>query len=143
MTARTRRAALGAILAAPLASVPAAATVAAPRSSVPPVSRKLARLIAKHDRINAILNAESDDCNPARRGTARAAGAIRARVTAFPSASFADILAKAACLARLWPLSDAEGEVQSKAASGHVYMDDMALNIAMEVMKLGEGMLCA
>jgi hypothetical protein len=110
---------------------------------LPPVSRKLARLIAKHDRINAILNAVCDDYGPARWGTARAAGAIRARVTAFPSASFADILAKAACLARLYPLADADEEVQSRVASGHVYIDDMALNIAVEVMKLGEGTLCA
>lgn len=143
MSRSTRRAAPHAILVAPLASVSAAANGVVTHPSLPPVSRKLARLIAKHDRINAIPDAESDDYNPARRGTARAAGAIRARVIAFPSASFADILAKAACLARLWPLSDAEGEVQSKTASGHVYRDDMALNIAVEVMKLGDGTLCA
>jgi hypothetical protein len=110
---------------------------------LPPVSQKLARLIAKHDRINAILQSKSGEPGPIDRGLIRAAGAIRARVAGFPSASFADTLAKAACLARLWPLADADQEIQSNVASGYVYMDTMALNIAVEVMRLGEGTLCA
>ena len=135
MTASTRRAAFGAILAAPLASVPAFSR------EMPSASPQLVRLIAKHDRINERLRAIEDDED--QRGLCRAAGAIRARVAGFQSRSFADTLAKAACMARLWPLADAEAEVRRDVASGYVYMDLMALNIAVEVMRLGEGTLCA
>ena len=138
MTASTRRAALGAMLAAPLASVPAIAGPAASQS--PAASPQLVRLIAKHDRINERLRAVEDDED--QRGLSRAAGAIRARVAGFQSRSFVDTLAKASCLARMWPLVDAEAEVRRDVASGYVYMDLMALNIAVEVMRLGEGSLC-
>lgn len=144
MTASTRRAALGAILAAPLAG--GAVTASHSRATAaarPAASPELVRLIAKHDRINAILDCEADERDSTKPGTRRAAGMARARVTAFPSQSLADILAKAACLARLWPIAEAEEEVRDKAASGHVYIDCMALNIFVEVMKLGEGALCA
>ena len=135
MVASTRRAALGAILAAPLSSVPAISR------EMPSASPQLLRLIAKHDRINECLRAVEDDED--QRGLSRAAGAIRARVAGFQSKSFADTLAKASCLARMWPLVDAEAEVRRDVASGYVYMDLMALNIAVEVMQLGEGTLCA
>lgn len=141
MSASTRRAAIGAILAAPLASVPAAANFPG-SGKLPAVSPELVRLIAKHDRINERLNASSYEtsCN---HGLVRAAGAMRARVAGFPSHGLPDILAKAECLARLYPLADAEHEVREEIASGHAYLDCMALNIAIEVMKLGEGTLCA
>ncbi|MCJ2069999.1 hypothetical protein MKK75_14535, partial [Methylobacterium sp. J-030] len=65
----TRRAALGAILTAPLASASA-------RADEPAASPKLVRLIAKHDRINALLNASGGDSGiDYPKGLIRAAGA--------------------------------------------------------------------
>lgn len=136
-TAATRRAALGTILAAPLASMPARAEQRA-------ASPKLVRLIAKHDRINAMLKASGDeDGLHYPKGLIRAAGAMRARLLGFPSRGLPDILAKAACMARLYPLADLEEELNSEVASGHVYIDEVALGIALDLMKLGEGTLCA
>ena len=135
MSASTRRAALGAILAAPLASVPVVASA--------PVSPELARLIVKHDRINAILDAECDGERFASEDTCRAAGLARARVAGFRSQGLPDILAKAACLARLYPLADMELEVREEVETGHANLDCMAHNIAAELMRFGEGTLCA
>ncbi|MET3411634.1 hypothetical protein [Methylobacterium sp. 1030] len=133
-TASTRRAALGAILAAPLASVPATASAA---SATP----ALVRLIAKNDRINDLLNA-SDGASGFDPGLVRAAGVIRSRVAAFPSRGLPDILAKASCLARLYPLADAEEQVR-ESLNGYAFLDEMSVALAVEVMKLAEGTLCA
>lgn len=133
MTASTRRAALGAILAAPLASVPA---VAATQS----VSAGLTRLIAKHDRINEMLfSSESDDGYSFNEGLMRAAAAMRGRVLSYPAQGLPDILAKVECLARLWPLDELRKEVAKAARSGHVTIDDMAEGIVLELALLGEG----
>jgi hypothetical protein len=142
MSAATRRAALGAILSAPLTGGAVMALPSeTPQPTTPAASPKLVRLIAKHDRIERLLRDASEE--GAHRGLVRAAGAMWARVAGFQSASFADTLAKAACLARMWPLADAEAEVRRDAGSGYAYMDCMALNIAVEVMRLGEGSQCA
>jgi hypothetical protein len=116
---------------------------AAARADEPAAAPKLVRLIAKHDHINAMLNASGDESgvhDPP--GLIRAAGALRARVLGFPSRSLPDILAKAACMARLYPLADLGEELNSKAASGHADIDEGALGIALDLMKLGEGSLC-
>ncbi|MCJ2070593.1 hypothetical protein MKK75_17630, partial [Methylobacterium sp. J-030] len=113
------------------------------RADEPAASPKLVRLIAKHDRINALLNASGGDSGiDYPKGLIRAAGAMRSRVLGFPSRSLPDILAKAACMARLYPLADLEEELNSKAASGHAYIDEVVLGVALDLMKLGEGTLC-
>ncbi len=52
-------------------------------------------------------------------------------------------MAKAACLARLYPLADAEEELACGLKGGHAYLDCMALGIACEVMRHGEAQRCA
>lgn len=133
MSASTRRAALGAILAAPLASAPATA------SSVSP---KLAQIIAEHDAHRAVMDDHPEDEAPTREDC-RKAGRLRARIVRFPSLGWADTMAKAACLARLYPLRDAEEDLACELKDNHAYLDAMALNIVVEVMQLGEGTLCA
>ena len=106
-------------------------------------SPELVRLIAKHDRINDLLSASCDeDGSGSNSGLVRAAGAIRARVAGFPSRGLPDILAKAGCLARLYPLPEAEEQVR-ESINGYAYLDDMSVALAVEVMKLAEGTLCA
>lgn len=134
MTVSTRRAALGAILAAPLASVPAAAAST--------VSDELVRLIAEHDAQRAAMDDQPDDECPTKDQRIEG-GRLRARVAGFPSNGWPDTMAKAACLARLYPVNEAEDEVRSACESGYAYLDCMALNIACEVMRYGEGMPCA
>lgn len=156
MTASTRRAALGAILAAPLtggavmalpsgSSQPVAAAADFPESGkLPAVSPELVRLIAKHDRIDAMLKASvSDDGVEYDQGLMRAAGAMRARVLSYPASGLPDILAKVACVARLWPLSDLREEVAQAAQSGRATIDDMVEGIVLELALLAEGTLCA
>ena len=110
--------------------------------ATPAVTPKLARLIAKHDAMNDRLNAPADDggCNS---GLVRAAGALRARVAGFPSQGLPDILAKAACLGRMWPTEDLEVEVLEKLSCGYAYMDDMATALVAELIRFGEATLCA
>ena len=134
MTASTRRAALGAILAAPLASVPAVAA--------PTVSPELARIIAEHDAHRAVMDDRPDDEWPTKENRCEG-GRLRALVAGFPSAGWADTMAKAACLARLWPIEEAEEEMRFQVDAGYAYLDCMALAIACEVMRLGEGGSCA
>ena len=133
MTSSTRRAALGAILAAPLTSVPAAASSASP---------KLAQIIAEHDAHRAVMNDHPEDEAPTREDC-RKAGRLRARIVRFPSQGWADTMAKAACLARLYPLRDAEEDLAHELKDNHAYLDAMALGIACEVMRLGEAKQCA
>jgi hypothetical protein len=146
MTASTRRAALGAILAAPLTGGTVMALPSgSPLPVKPTVSPELVRLIAKHDRINAIIirETETDDLSLPSYGTMRAARHARTRVTGFPSRSFADTLAKAACLGRLWPTNELAIEVGLKVRQSEVCMDEMALGLALELMQFAEGTLCA
>ncbi|SFM10100.1 hypothetical protein [Methylobacterium pseudosasicola] len=146
MTVSTRRAALGAILAAPLTGGAVMALPSnVPQPTAPAVSPELVRLIAKHDRINAILNRETqtDDSSLPSYGTMRAARHARTRVTGFSSRSFADTLAKAACLGRLWPTDELAIEVGLKVRQTEVCMDEMALGLALELMRFAEGTLCA
>lgn len=140
MSAATRRAALGAILTAPLTG---GAVTAQPLT--PAVSPELLRLIAKHDRINAILEEEgdNDDISLPSYGTMRAAAVARTRVLGFQSAGMADVLAKAACLGRLWPTEDLALELQFKLKKSEVCMDEMALGLALDLMRMAEGSLCA
>ncbi len=133
MTASTRRAALGAILAAPLASVPAVAAT---------VSPKLARFIAEHDAHRVVMDDHAENESPSREDC-RKAGRLRARIVRFPSAGWADTMAKAACLARLYPLADAEEDLVAELRDDHAYLDAMALGIACEVMRYGEARQCA
>ena len=133
----SRRAALGAILGAPLASVP---TVAA----TPSVSPKLARLIAKHDRINAKLDAACDVLGfgyP--RGLIKAAAAMRAQVVRYPCANMADVMAKALCVARLWPVEDLQFEIDKAPPRDGCSMDVMSLGIVMELAMMGGMKPCA
>ncbi|MCJ2056668.1 hypothetical protein MKL09_08880 [Methylobacterium sp. J-048] len=132
--ASTRRAALGAILAAPLASVPAA--------TAPTVSPELARIIAEHDAHRAVMEDNPDDERPTKEDRCEG-GRLRALVAGFPSVGWADTMAKAACLARLWPVEEAEEEMRSQVDAGYAYLDCMALAIACEVMRLGEAQRCA
>ena len=146
MTASTRRAALGAILAAPLTG---GAVMALPSGSPQPVvsavSPELVRLIAKHDRINAILDEETDtdDLSLPSYGTMRAACVARTRVLGFQSAGMADVLAKAACLGRLWPTEELALELRWKVKNSEVCMDEMAMGLALDLMRIAEGTLCA
>ena len=130
----TRRAALGAILAAPLASVPAVAMSA--------VSPKLAQFIAEHDAHRAVMDDRPGDEWPTKENRCEG-GRLRALVAGYPSKGWADTMAKAACLARLWPIEEAEEEMRSQVDTGHAYLDCMALAIACEVMRYGEGGSCA
>ncbi|MCJ2133015.1 hypothetical protein MKK69_02845 [Methylobacterium sp. J-026] len=134
MSASTRRAALGAILAAPLASVPAVAT--------PTVSPGLTQLIEEHDAHRAVMDDRPDDEWPTK-GNRCQSGRLRALVAGFPSSSWADTMAKAACLARSWPIEEAEAEIRSQADTGFAYLECIALAIACEVMRHEEGMPCA
>lgn len=133
--ATSRRAALGAILAAPFATVPAKAAAS--------VTPELARLIAKHNRINAILEDEGAGDGFPSNGTCRAAGMARARVAGFPSKGLPDIVAKAVCLMRVYGIPEAEGEIADHCERGHIYLDAMAVGIALEAARYGEGTLCA
>ncbi len=53
-----------------------------------------------------------------------------------------DILAKARCRARLDPLPEAEEQVRG-SINGYADLDDMSVALAVAVMKLAEGTLCA
>ncbi|MCJ2025099.1 hypothetical protein [Methylobacterium sp. J-067] len=143
MGASTRRVALGALAAASLAALPAkGAGLKLPTG----VSPELAALIVEHDRTNALLNAYLDDENCEYVLHAQfvgTAGAMRVKVLAFPSRNLSDILAKAACVLRLWPVEDLQAEVGSKAKSEHVYIDDMSNALLLELHHLMEGTLCA
>jgi hypothetical protein len=134
MTFPSRRAALGAILAAPLASVPAVAT-----STISPA---LSRIIAEHDAHQATKDDWPDSVWPTE-AERKEAGRLRALVAGYPSAGWPDTMAKAACLARLWPVAEAEDEVRSECEGGHAYLECMALAIACEVMRLGGATSCA
>lgn len=136
MAASTRRAAIGAILAVPLASAPMVAATA--------VSPALVALIAEHDRINAALDASGNDWGPSLdQSLIRSAGSLRGKIAAFPTRGWPDTMAKAACLARVWTIEGAEEELQSQIGGGYAYLADMALAIACEVMRHGEAWACA
>jgi hypothetical protein len=146
MTASTRRAALSVILSVPLTGGAVMALPSdSPQLTTAAVSPELVRLIAKHDRINAILDEEtdSDDLRLPSYGTMRAACVARTRVLAFQSAGVADVLAKAACLGRLWPTEDLALELRLKIKNSEVCMDEMALGLALDLMRMAEGTLCA
>jgi len=79
------------------------------------------------------------DCD---RGLVQAAGAIRTRVAGTTVSRLPDILAKAGCRARLDPLPEAEEQVRG-SINGYADLDDMSVALAVAVMKLAEGTLCA
>ncbi|MCJ2023675.1 hypothetical protein [Methylobacterium sp. J-067] len=143
MGASTRRTALGALAAAPLAGLPLKGVgIRLP----PDVSPELTALIAEHDRTNALLNAYLDDENCEYLVHAEyvgTAGAMRVKVLAFPSRNLSDILAKAACVLRLRPVEDLQAEVDLKSKSEHVYLNDMSNGLLLELHHLMEGTLCA
>ena len=134
---QTRRAALGAILAAPLASVPAMAL-----TPVSGISPKLARLIRKSQAADDRLRAEAEDeWNP---GNIRAAAALRCRVAKFPSASLADVLAKASHTVSIWGFDCAKEEFEDATADGFAYLDHMAQAVLLDLVRVtGRGTLCA
>ena len=133
----TRRAAPGAILAAPLASVPSAA-----KATVPGVSPELARLIRKSQRADDRLKAEAEDeWNP---GNIRAAAALRCRVATFKSVSMADVLAKARHTVAIWGRECAEEEFEAAVVDGTAYLTDMAHAVFLDLARLtGEDAPCA
>lgn len=139
MTARsTRRAALGAILAAPLASVPAAA-IAPARG----ISSELARLIRKSqradDRVNALLEGEGYPYGPV-----KAAASLRCRIAKFEAAGLADVLAKAKHTIAIWGHDCAREEQEAATADGSCYLDDMARAVLLDLVRLtGEDAPCA
>ena len=143
MTASTRRSALGAILAAPLTGgAVMALPFGSPQPGAPSVSPKLVRLIAEHDTHRAAMDDRPDDEWPTKENRCEG-GRLRALVAGFPSTGWADTMAKAACLARLWPIEEAEEELRSQVDTGYAYLECMALAIACEVMRLGEDAACA
>lgn len=133
----TRRAALGAILAAPLASVPAAAGI--PAAGVSP---ELARLIRKSQRADDCLRAQDgDEWNP---GNIRAAAALRCRVAKFRASGIADVLAKAKHTVAVWGYECAQEEFEAATAEGFAYVNDMAIAVALDLARLaGEDAPCA
>lgn len=140
MTRRaTRRAALGAILAAPLASVPAAA-----KTTVPGISPELARLIRKSQRADDRLMAEKDEVDGFSPGNMRAAAVLRCLVAKFPSSSIADVLAKASHTIAIWGHDCALEEQEAATADGGCYLDDMARAVLLDLVRLtGEDAPCA
>ena len=138
MSARaTRRAALGAILAAPLATSSAAAVI--PASGISP---ELARLIRKSQRADDRLRAEAEDeWNP---GSMLAAAALRYRVATFRAASLADVLAKARHTVAVWGYECAKEQFEAATAEGSACVDDMAIAVLLDVARLaGESGPCA
>lgn len=136
MTARsTRRAALGSILAAPLASVPAAATTPAPN-----VSPELARLIAECIEADHTLRdcAKGDpDFVDWPRHLCVASGLARGRVVRFASVSHADVQAKLRLLALIYPVADIRCEAEPDG-KGHAYLDNVALSVVADLLELME-----
>ncbi len=124
VNASTRRA-------APLASVPAVAATISPswRGS----SRSHDAQPRRDGRSRGERVAFTEDCRKAGRC---------ARVSfAFPLPGWEDTMAKAACLARLYPLADAEADLVAELRDDHAYLDAMALGIACEVMRHGSSAL--
>jgi hypothetical protein len=133
----TRRAALGAILAAPLAASPATA-----KTALPGISPELARLIRKSQAADDRLRAEDSDVGGRgfSRGSMRAAAALRCRVATFKSASMADVLAKARHTAAIWEIDCAQEEFEAATANGECYLDDMAHGVFLDLLRVaGEG----
>ncbi|MFY9291748.1 MAG: hypothetical protein WAP03_13775 [Methylorubrum rhodinum] len=134
----TRRAALGAILATPLASMLATA-----RAAVPGVSPELARLIRKSRVANERVNVEIHEPGYPY-GSVRAAAALRCRVARFKPAGMADVLAKARHTVAIWGRECAEGEFEDATAEGGAYLDDMAHAVLLDLVRLvGEDAPCA
>lgn len=144
MVASTRRAALGAILAAPLASVPVAASSASP---------SLANLVARYERLDALLQAESDRLEKAgwrRRNDmhdrlAAVCGKLRGRICQHPSTSMDDVLLKVRAFALSTSFDDGREELECNLQSrdGHAYLDDIALAVIVNLVGLREGKRCA
>lgn len=133
----TRRATLGAILAAPLMVSPAAAI---PVSGVSP---ELARLIRKSTRADDRLMAEKDEVDGFSPGNMRAAAALRCRVAMFSSNSIADVLAKASHTIAIWGHECAQEEQEAATADGSAYLDDMARAVLLDLARLaGEDAPC-
>ncbi|MGT2482357.1 hypothetical protein ACU4GR_33800 (plasmid) [Methylobacterium oryzae CBMB20] len=118
-----------------LASRPAALAAASP---------ELVALIAALDHVNSALLdletlAELGTSTPeAERDLNAAAGALRARLAAFPSRGLPDVLAKAACVARLYPPADIQAEIRP-ALGGRALLDDMWVGLAVELMRVADG----
>lgn len=110
MNRTSRRAALGAILAAPLATSPVAA-----KANVPGISPELARLIRKSRIANARVDAEINEPGFLH-GSVRAAAALRCRVARFPSNSIADVLAKARHTVAVWDHDCCQEEFEAATA---------------------------
>jgi hypothetical protein len=141
MAASTRRAALGAILAAPLGTAPAVASATHRRAfgglaRTGPADRQArSPQCPPRRRVRRGGHGLQQRLGPGRGGNPDARGGLS--VSRLP-----DILAKAGCRARLDPLPEAEEQVRGPI-NGYADLDDMSVALAVAVMKLAEGTLCA
>lgn len=132
MTRQTsRRSILVGLAAVPIAAVPAVASLA------PTVSSELARLIRKSEKLDASLKWEgANDEYPT--GLIRAAGVVRRRVAAYPSAGLADVLAKARHAASVWGAESLQEEFDALSDGGHGYCSDMAMAVIHDLSRLAQ-----
>ena len=131
---KTRRAALGAILTAPLVGLPAAAAIPAAGVS-PELARLIAECVEADSAMDRDANGDPDYIPP--RPLCLAAGLARGRVASFASTSHADVQAKLRLLAVIYPVTDIRGEAEP-GDDGHAYLDNVALSVVADLLELME-----